>query len=209
MPFTDRGPDSRVSSRPSSSITDEQKLKFGGVFYDNDFLANSYYQNLNSKTYTANYALQPGRQRVVNFRLNGYRNDVDDELRTTDSTGPRPAAARPAASIDDKGWGFDATNTSRFNLGAVHVQSEYGYEYFFDDVDSFNTRTPGSAAASIPAAKAVVDGLFSETTFTLRHLRSDRAACATTRSTLKGSVFAQPATPRASPPGPYTVDKRR
>ena len=57
-------------------LNDEQSLRFGGVFYDNDFFANSYFQNVNSKTFTAKYAYKPVDNDLINFRLNGYRNKV-------------------------------------------------------------------------------------------------------------------------------------
>ena len=76
-------------------LNDEQSLRFGGVFYDNDFFANSYFQNVNSKTFTAKYAYKPVDNDLIDFRLNGYRNDVVMKY-DTDST-PTLGGTAPTA----------------------------------------------------------------------------------------------------------------
>ena len=62
----------KVNLRP----TEDQTLRFGGVIYDNDFFANSYNQNVRQQTYTAKYAYNPVGNDLIDFRLNGYYNDV-------------------------------------------------------------------------------------------------------------------------------------
>src|SRR6185312_15913185 len=115
-------------------LNDEQSLRFGGVFYDNDFFANSYFQNVNSETFTAKYAYKPVDNDLIDFRLNGYRNDVVMKYDTDSTPNSGGNATTPNQGsawgrvIDDEGWGFDVSNVSRFNVGNVRVRSEYGYE---------------------------------------------------------------------------------
>ncbi len=152
-------------------LNDEQSLRFGGVFYDNDFFANSYFQNVNSETFTAKYAYKPVDNDLIDFRLNGYRNKVVMKY-DTDST---PTAGGNATTpnqgsawgrvIDDEGWGFDVSNVSRFNLGSVRVRSEYGYEYFRDDVNAYNRFQTQLDGGVNPSGVSDVSGAFSQTTF--------------------------------------------
>ena len=144
-------------------LNEEQSLKFGGVFYDNDFLANTYFQHLNTQTYTAKYAYNPLDNDLINFSLNGYRNEVSSRWGTLQSK-QRNWHFRLDRVIDDEGWGFDVSNMSRFLLGDVRVQSVYGYEYFADDVFVINSAAvPGRGVN--PSGNSTTAGLFSETTF--------------------------------------------
>jgi len=118
-------------------LTEEQKIKIGGVFYRNEFIANSYYQTLESDIFTANYHYKPVHTEMINLKVNAYRSDVT-------MTYLRPFIVSPFLAaigrvIQDVGTGFDATNVSILRLGGIKVWSEYGYEYFHDDVDSINS----------------------------------------------------------------------
>jgi hemoglobin/transferrin/lactoferrin receptor protein len=155
-------------------INEENSLRFGGVFYNNEFFANSYYQNVISNTFTAKYAYKPIDNDLIDFRLNGYRNEVEmkygtDATPTSRSNMEGPTAALQGSGwgrvIDDEGWGFDASNVSRFALGNVLVRSEYGYEYFRDDVDSYNRYQPALNGGVNPSGQQAISGLFSETKF--------------------------------------------
>ncbi len=129
-------------------------LSLGGVFYDNDFAANSYRQTVENRTLTANYRYNPGNP-LIDLRVNAYRNDLSMKYTgaitaTTSGVGRR---------IEDVGMGFDATNTSRFNLGPVRVRSTTGFEYFHDDVTARNGGVnPGDGTSSLL-------GVFTENTF--------------------------------------------
>jgi hemoglobin/transferrin/lactoferrin receptor protein len=57
-------------------LSSEQTLKLGAQFYDNDFFANSYFQNVDRDTYTLNYAYRPHGNPLINFALNAYLNRV-------------------------------------------------------------------------------------------------------------------------------------
>ncbi|MGO4685360.1 TonB-dependent receptor domain-containing protein [Hyphomicrobium sp. 2TAF46] len=154
----------KVNLRP----TEEQSLRFGGVIYDNDFFANSYFQNVRSQTYTAKYAYKPIDNDLIDFRLNGYYNDVTMRYGTdsTPTTGsPVPQGSAWGRVIDDKGLGFDVSNISRFYLGGIRVKSEYGYEFFGDDVNAYNRFQPSAGGGVNPSGYMSKSAVFSETTF--------------------------------------------
>jgi hemoglobin/transferrin/lactoferrin receptor protein len=214
VPFTFQEPVSGLV-KADFYLNEEQSLKFGGVFYDNDFVANSYFQHLKSNTFTVKYAYNPLDNDLINFALNGYRNDVS--MRYGTDYDPTSAPAFPPGQsligssayrvIEDEGWGWDISNMSRFNLGAVRVKSIYGYEYFFDDVEVINSAAvPGRGVN--PNGKSGVEGFFSETTFSygivdlIGGLRYDSFS-------LEGSGSVTAANPLfpTLPAGPYTVDR--
>jgi hemoglobin/transferrin/lactoferrin receptor protein len=192
-------------------LNDEQSLRFGGVFYDNDFFANSYFQNVNSETFTAKYAYKPIDNDLIDFRLNGYRNNVvmkyDTDSTPLSGTAPTQGSAWGRV-IDDEGWGFDGSNVSRFNLGSVRVRSEYGYEYFSDDVTAYNRFQPQLDGGVNPSGVSDVSGAFSQTTFSqsifdfIVGLRYDMYG-------LDGHGVVPTGTPLPPgiTPGPYTVDR--
>ena len=108
-------------------IDEEQSIKFGGVFYDNDFLANSYYPARQVEHVHGQVRLQPARQRLDQLlaqRLS-QRSRPCNTARTSPPTVRQPATrfGRRTAMIDDEGWGFDVSNMSRFNLGARAASS--------------------------------------------------------------------------------------
>jgi len=195
VPFTDQDLVSGLF-KAHVDIAPDQRLSFGTVLYDNDFTSNSYFQNLRSKIFTGNYSYTPRDNPLVNFHANVYGSLV--ELRYLQTLDP-VNAADVGRIIDDNGWGFDITNVSRFRLGAVKVKSEYGYEYFIDDVDTTEGGVNPSGHSSISSA-------FQQTTFSLGifdligGLRYDEAS-------LNGSGIAAPNNPAGIPPGPYTVDR--
>jgi hemoglobin/transferrin/lactoferrin receptor protein len=188
-------------------LNDEQSLRFGGVFYDNDFFANSYFQNVNSETFTAKYAYKPIDNDLIDFRLNGYRNHVVMKYDADSATTPGQGSSWGRV-IDDEGWGFDVSNVSRFNLGSVRVRSEYGYEYFRDDVDAYNRFQTQLDGGVNPSGVSDVSGVFSQTTFSqsifdfIVGLRYDMYA-------LDGHGVVPTGTPLPPgvSPGPYTVDR--
>ena len=103
--------------------------------------------------------------------------------------------------IDDEGWGFDVSNVSRFNLGTVGVKSEYGYEYFRDDVETSNRFQPVAQGGVNPSGISSIGGAFSETTFSqgifdfIAGLRYDTF-------TLNGMALRSSLFPRLPVPGP-------
>lgn len=184
-------------------LSSEHKVNFGGVLYNNDFVANSYDQTVNSKTFTLNYAYDPVSTDLVHLRVNGYRNEVEMEYGNFYTGSPGGSSGRV---ITDDGTGFDISNTSKFALGAVGVKSIYGYEFFKDDVDAFNTLTSGSGGGVNPSGQMETAGAFSETTFSygvfdlIGGLRYDTYK-------VDGTFNAKPGNPAGIPPGDYVLDR--
>lgn len=196
-------------------LSSEQTLKLGAQFYDNDFFANSYFQNVDRDTYTLNYAYRPHGNPLIDFALNAYLNRVRMEYfhdATPTANGPfDPPGTSPLGSaagrvVDDRGKGFDVSNTSRFSVGGIRVAATYGYEHFFDDVDAFNKLKSSSGGGVNPSGEATIAGAFSQTTFSygnfdlIAGLRYDTYQ-------LDGSFNVQAGNPLGLPPGPYDLDQ--
>jgi len=179
---------------------DTQKLNFGAVFYDNDFTANSYTQNIESRQYSVNYAFTPSGNDLLDLRANVYRSDVTmryDRAPTIPSGGT--GAGR---IIRNLGNGFDLSNTSRFS---DTIRSTYGVEYFRDDYRVKNsTAVPGRGVNG--PGKSSIASVFTDTTLTfgpasvIAGLRYDRF-------TLKGSGSVAAGNPVGLPGGAYRVDR--
>lgn len=184
-------------------LTEEQKLKVGGVFYRNDFVANSYDQTITSDIWTVNYHYKPVHTPLINLKVNAYRSDVTMEYHGPYT--PSPFLSSTGRMINDVGTGFDVSNVSMFRLGGVKVRSEYGYEYFYDDVHSINSTNNPNQGVN-PNGESSIGGAFSMTTFSygifdfITGLRYDHF-------TLKGSGAVNEFNPLGMPAGPYTVDR--
>lgn len=198
-------------------IDPAQRLSFGTVLYNNEFGANSYDQRVDSKIYTANYVYNPLGNDLINFQANFSVSDVNMEyLRVVNNF-----AAPPGRVIDDLGIGFNASNTSLFELGGgVFVKSTYGYEYYHDDVDAYNKLTPNSFGGVNPSGTSSSQGVFSETTFSksifdlivgLRYDWFDLSGHGDVDVTCIPRPPATTCTPATLPPyltpGPFSVDK--
>jgi hemoglobin/transferrin/lactoferrin receptor protein len=143
------------------ALSSEQSLKLGAVLYNNDFFANSYFQELDSKTYTVKYTYKPRDNPLIDFALNLSANDIEMTY-LRNATGGGSAAGRV---IQDKGAGFDVSNTSRFRFGDLRIASTYGYEFFQDDVEAFNKLTAANGAGVNPSGTSQIGGAFSRTQF--------------------------------------------
>ncbi|WP_198151134.1 TonB-dependent receptor domain-containing protein [Hyphomicrobium sulfonivorans] len=193
VPFTDQDIVSGLV-KGYGYFSPEARLDVGGVFYDNDFSANSYYQNLRSSIVTSRFRYAPSDNQLVNLNMGVQYSNVE----MTYLRGLNSFARDVGRKIEDKGAGFDISNTSRFSLGGVRVSSTYGVEYFVDD---FRV----TKGAVNPAGQNSVGGVFSETTFSqsifdlIVGLRYDFYGVEGS-----GSVLAAGG---PIPIGPYTVDK--
>jgi hemoglobin/transferrin/lactoferrin receptor protein len=196
-------------------LSSEQTLRLGAQTYNNDFFANSYFQNVERETYTLSYAYKPHDNPLIDFALNSYVNRVRMEYfhdATPTTRGPfeppnTPLAGSAAGRIAiDNGRGLDVTNTSRFALGGVRVRATYGYEHFLDDVDTSNRVNPGAGGGVNPSGEATIAGAFSQTTFSygifdlIAGLRYDTYQ-------LDGSFTAQAGNPLGLPPGTFKLDQ--
>ncbi len=206
VPFTDQDLISGLA-KVHIQIDPTQRLSFGTVQYDNDFSASGYNENVNSQIYTVNYAYKPAND-LVDFRANFYGSDL--RMHYVSAIDPTDPMLQDAGRvIDDTGLGFDVSNTSLFNLGGIYVKSNYGYEYFHDDVDAFNKLTPALEGGVNPSGTSSIGSVFSETTFSksifdlIVGLRYDTF-------TLKGDGSIPPGGAGDTvglPPGPFTLDR--
>ncbi|OWV99458.1 TonB-dependent receptor [Rhizobium sp. R693] len=200
VPYTEQD---LISGMLKAEITPnaENTIKLGGISYDNDFFANSYFQNVKNKTFTASYAYTPGDNDLIDFKTNFYYNRLEMQY-DTNATGGGSAAGR---RIKDTGIGFDVSNTSKFDVGDVAVTTNYGVEYFHDDYDVINSRTQPLGGVN-GSGKSAILGVFDTTTLTYGMadltlgLRYDHF-------NLDGSGAVVARNPLGLPAGPYTVDK--
>ncbi|BBK36297.1 hemin receptor [Allostella sp. ATCC 35155] len=178
---------------------DSHSLKLGANIYRNEFFANSYFQDVDSRQFTANYAYAPGSD-LVDLRVNAYYNYVRMKY-----TGALSASSALGRVIEDGGFGGDVTNTSRFALGPVRVTASYGVEYFKDDVEVRNSDAVPDRGVN-PSGESSIGSVFSTTTFSygiadlVVGLRYDHFTANGTGSVVEGNPLGMPA-------GPYEVDR--
>lgn len=188
-------------------LTPDQKLKVGGVFYHNDFVANSYDQTIGSEIWTVNYHYNPTHTNLINLKVNAYRSDVEMKYHAPYTNDPflAPFFGGTGRMINDVGTGFDVSNVSKFQLGGIKVRSEYGYEYFHDDVHAINSTAVPDRGVN-PSGESSIEGAFSSTKFSygifdlITGLRYDRF-------TLKGTGSVTTPNPLGMPDGAYTIDR--
>ena len=179
VPFTDQDLLSGLA-KVHVQLDRDQRLSFGTVLYDNDFAANGYNQSVRSDIYTANYSYSPDNS-LIDFRVNFYGSKLTMQY-LSPAAGLSPTRfSASGRDIVDTGLGFDVTNISRIDLGAgVRVKSEYGYEYFQDDVDASNKLVPMlRGAASIPRVPRTLEEC-SRRRHSPRASSTPSSACATT-----------------------------
>lgn len=184
-------------------LNEEHKIKLGGVFYRNDFLANSYDQNISSDIFTANYIYNPIGNDLVYLRANAYRSDITMTYGLS-STGAW-TDTQSGRVINDVGTGFDVTNISKLRFGDVKVRAEYGLEYFHDDVNVINSTARPDFGVN-PSGESSIFSVFQSTTFSygifdlIAGLRYDQASLEG-----KGEISrAQPVL--GLPAGPFEID---
>ncbi len=195
VPFA--GPQNLASGlvKVNTNPTENSSLRFGYRHYDNTFTASSFVQNVLNRTATINYAIKPDSP-LLDLKVNlGFNNTQMQHIRRINTF---VSLATERRNITDNGITFNASNTSRFNIGAVHVISENGVEFVGDRYDI----TEGGVN---PEGKNFTTGPFSKTTF--RHgifdlivgLRYDIYGIKGQGETFYAAPFL--------PAGPYTVDQ--
>ncbi|MFD1704251.1 TonB-dependent receptor domain-containing protein [Methylopila henanensis] len=132
-------------------IGDDQELSLGGVFYDNDFFANSYDQTVKNNTLSVKYRYNPDSP-LIDLTSSIFYNNL--KMHYTGGTGS--AVGR---KIEDEGIGFNFSNVSLFDLGDVGVRTANGVEYFHDQV------TSEDGGVNPADGKSSTGGAFTETTF--------------------------------------------
>jgi hemoglobin/transferrin/lactoferrin receptor protein len=216
VPFTDQDLISGLA-KVHIQIDPDQRVSFGTVLYNNDFTSNSYNQNVDSKIYTAGYVYKPAND-LIDFRANFSGSDLNMKyLSPADGLTPNPDSS--GRHMEDVGLGFDVSNTSLFDVASIHVKSNYGYEYFHDSVDSWNSLDSDLKGGVNPSGDSTIRGAFSETTFSksifdfivgLRYddynIKGHNEVVADPIDFGGGFIFV-PTLPPFLTPGPYTVDK--
>lgn len=178
---------------------DEHRLELGANLFNDDFMANSYFQTVHSRTYNLSYSWDPASE-LIDFKINAYRNQVE---MTYDR--PLTVGSFSGRNIEDVGTGFDISNTSLFDLGEVQIKSNYGFEYFSDDYRVINsTAVPGAGVNG--SGENANYSLFSSTTFS--HGITDLTfGLRYDRSSLEGTGAVAAGNPLGMPTGAYSVDR--
>ena len=184
----------KIDYQPSTT----HRLSFGSVLYDNEFLANSYPQTIDSTQLNAGYAWTPDDPRV-DFALNLHRSDVRMHYGASPFNNGGSAQGR---RIRDLGTGFDAANTWRHGDTATTV---FGVEWFRDEVDTRNSATVPDRGVN-PSGESAMASAFVDTTlhFDIAQLTAGLRA---DRFSLEGSGSVTAANPLGMPAGPYSVDR--
>lgn len=179
-------------------LADDHRLELSAMRYENQFLANSYNQEVESTQYTGRWAWTPDSD-LIDLRLNLYRSSV---LMSYDrSPFFRRGGIAQGRRIRDTGTGFDLYNTSHFG---EHVSSTYGVEYFRDRIDSIHNIR--QVHGLNPNGRNRIVGIFSDTTLRfgiaefVLGLRYDRYGVEGKGAVTEGSPVGMPA-------GAYVVDR--
>ena len=182
-------------------VAPDERLSFQAMRYNNDFVANSYDQTLTSELYKMSYALSPTDNPLVDLRANVSINNV--RMKYASYYDPTAAASDyeqgAGRIIEDHGIGADITNTSRFLLGSVAVTSNYGFEYYYDDVETTNGGVNPTGTSDL--ASGFTQTKFSYGMFDLiGGLRYQRF-------TLDGETYLYSMNPWGKPAGYYQIDE--
>ncbi len=184
----------KLDYRPSAS----HRLSIGSVLYDNEFLANSYPQTIDSTQLSAGYAWTPDDLRF-DTSVNLRRSDVRMHYGASPFNNGGSAQGR---RIRDLGTGFDAANTWRHGDSAITV---FGVEWFRDDVETRNSATVPDRGVN-PSGESAIASAFVDTTIRFG-LAQVSAGLHVDRFKLEGSGSVTASNPLGMPAGPYTVDR--
>lgn len=179
-------------------IDSGERLSFQAMRYNNDFVANSYDQTLTSDIYKASYILSPAGNPLVDLRANVAISNVEMQYGSY-YTGTAPSIENAEGRvIEDRGITFDLSNTSRFWLGSVAVTSNYGFEYYYDDVTASN-------GGVNPSGNSDVGSGFTQTKFSYG-MWDLIAGLRYQKFNLEGTGTLTASNPYGLPGGTYSVD---
>lgn len=176
-----------------------ERLSLQAMRYNNEFVANSYDQTLTSDIYKAGYILRPTDNPLVDLRANFAISNVEMKYGSYYTGTPPSIENGEGRIIEDRGITADISNTSRFKLGSVLVTSNYGIEYYYDDV----TGTNGGVN---PKGTSDLGSGFTQTTFSygmwdliggLRYQKFN----------LEGEATLSASNPLGLPAGTYDIDR--
>ena len=147
-----------------------QQIKLGGIHYDAIYdsgqsgVSGVYGNHLLNDQVTAKYTYARPETPLVDLSLSGYWNktSADQTVKENFTSGgvdfTGPVGTQRNFTINT--YGFDTSNSSRFDTGALRHTVTVGADGFRDDVAVSSTGDPGSALT--PGGTRDVSGLFAE-----------------------------------------------
>lgn len=128
----------------------EHDLKLGGRWYDNAFLVSGYDWGVKNGTYTLNYAYSPDSD-WIDLKVNAFYNKTDMVYN------PTLGGSYRYRETEAVGYGFDITNTSRFELtDTIGLNWSYGAAYTSDDY-TVNQYRGANPPGTMEKARAFTD----------------------------------------------------
>lgn len=150
----------KVEITPSEDL----KITLSGLFFHDEFAANSYHQTVTNQTYTARLDYTPFDNELIDLHALIYKNETNMEY--GDPIVASPAYSAVGREIDVNTWGLSLYNTSRGNVGDVGIEATYGFEFASDDVDVLNSKIIDTDGVN-PSGKGSIASIFSTTTASL------------------------------------------
>lgn len=163
--YVDKGRD--ATNRPGGGLlkfeiapSSEHNLKLGARWYENRFTYANYEQGLKNASYTANYAYTPDDNDWIDLKVNAYYNRTNMDYAAT-------GGSYRGRKTDNRGYGFDVSNTSRTMLSDdVQLKLFYGGS-FGNDEYQINAYRGGNPPGTLQKSSGFTDATLSWNMFTL------------------------------------------
>ncbi|HWD12305.1 MAG TPA: TonB-dependent receptor [Pseudochrobactrum sp.] len=163
--YVDKGRD--ATNRPGGGLlkfeiapSSEHNLKLGARWYENRFTYANYEQGLKNASYTANYAYTPDDNDWVDLKVNAYYNRTNMDYAAT-------GGSYRGRKTDNRGYGFDVSNTSRTMLSDdVQLKLFYGGS-FGNDEYQINAYRGGNPPGTLQKSSGFTDATLLWNMFTL------------------------------------------
>jgi hemoglobin/transferrin/lactoferrin receptor protein len=180
------------------NIASDERLSFQAMRYNNEFVANSYDQTLISDIYKVGYILSPTDNPLIDLRANAAISNVEIEYGSYFTGTPPSIENGEGRVIEDRGLTLDLSNTSRFMLGGIGVKSNYGVEYYYDDITASNGGVNPNGTSDLGSG-------FTQTTFSYG-MWDLIAGLRYQRFNLEGTTTLSASNPFGLPAGQYDID---
>lgn len=163
--YVDSGRD--ATNRPGGGLikfeiapSAEHNLKLGARWYENRFTYANYEQDLKNASYTANYAYTPDDNDWIDLKVNAYYNRTNMDYAAT-------GGSYRGRKTDDRGYGFDISNTSKTMLSDdVQLKLFYGGSFGSDEY-VINRYRGANPPGSLKKSSGFTDATLSWNIFTL------------------------------------------